>query len=209
MAAMSNPAGPVRSVCVFCGSSDAADPAWLQGAAELGSRLADEGLRLIYGGGGVGLMGACAQAAHDAGGEVLGIIPQFLVGAERPITQVETVVVQSMHQRKIRMFEEADAFAVLPGAIGTLEEVVELISWRRLGLHAKPVVFWNPGDFWRPLLQLFDDFIRHDLAPPSFATCWDAVESVDQVLPALRAMAARQESTSPTAAPSLTLQAQT
>jgi hypothetical protein len=185
---MSTAAPATRSVCVYCGSSDAADPAWLEGAAALGRQLAQEDLRRISGGGGVGLMGACARAAKAAGGRILGVIPQFLIGREDPIADVETVVVQSMHERKIRMFEEADAFAVLPGAIGTLEEAVELISWRRLGLHDKPIVFWNPDAFWAPLFALFDSFVASDLVPAAFADCWRSVESVAQIVPTLRTM---------------------
>ena len=141
----------VESVCVFCGSSDAAAPAYLQAAAELGKAIAGARLKLIYGGGGVGLMGACARAASDAGGAVLGIIPDFLVGRERALETIDHVVVGNMHERKMLMFQSADAFVVLPGGVGTLEEVVELLSWRRLELHAKPVVFFNPDGFWRPL----------------------------------------------------------
>ena len=170
-----------------------ADPAWLSAAAALGGILAREQVRLVYGGGGVGLMGACARAAHEAGGQVLGVIPTFLVGRENPIAGIETVVVASMHERKIRMFEEADAFVVLPGAIGTLEEAVELISWRRLGLHAKPLVFFNPGGFWAPLFALFNQFIETRLCPPEFAQCWSAVDSIEALLPALRAAPQRVE----------------
>lgn len=185
---MSIPPTTLDSVCVYCGSSDAADKAWLEAAAALGADLAREGMRLVYGGGGVGLMGACARAAHAAGGRVLGVIPEFLVTREVAFAEVETEVVQSMHERKIRMFEAADAFVVLPGAIGTLEEAIELLSWRRLGLHAKPIVFYNPGDFWRPLFDLFDRFIAAKLIPAEFTTCWRAVEDVAEVIPALRAM---------------------
>jgi uncharacterized protein (TIGR00730 family) len=176
------------SVCVYCGSSDAADPALLAAAARLGELLAHDGLRLVYGGGGVGLMGACARAAERAGGRVLGIIPEFLTQHERALHSVETVVVGSMHERKMRMFEEADAFAILPGAIGTLEEVIELLSWRRLALHAKPIAFYNPGGFWDPLFTLFQTFIDHRLLPAVFSDCWGAVEDVDDLLPALRSM---------------------
>src|SRR5665213_317784 len=109
------------SVCVYCGSSNAAAPQWLAAAARLGEVLARDGLRLVYGGGGVGLMGACARAAHGAGGRVLGVIPAFLTAAESPPPMVETRIVASMHERKLTMFQESDAFAVLPGAIGTLE----------------------------------------------------------------------------------------
>jgi uncharacterized protein (TIGR00730 family) len=186
----------IDSVCVYCGSSNAADPAWLEAAAVLGAALAAEGLRLVYGGGGVGLMGACARAAHAAGGRVLGVIPHFLAGREVVLDEVETVIVSSMHERKIRMFEAADAFVVLPGAIGTLEEAVELLSWRRLGLHAKPIVFYDPGGFWRPLFELFEQFIADRLVPAEFRSCWEVVERIEDVIPALRAMPA-----GPTVAP--------
>jgi len=182
---MSITQGKPGSVCVYCGSSSGADPAWLAAAARLGEILAHAGVRLVYGGGGVGLMGACARAAHEAGGAVLGVMPRFLIGAERPVTGVETVVVTSMHERKIRMFEEADAFVVLPGAIGTLEEAIELLSWRRLGLHAKPIVFYNPGGFWDRLFALFKSFIDQNLVPGSFSQCWSVVESVEEILPAI------------------------
>jgi uncharacterized protein (TIGR00730 family) len=181
-------APPLRSVCVYCGSSDAAEPRLLADAAELGRRLAQEDLRLIYGGGGVGLMGACARGAREAGGSVLGIMPRFLIGREAPAPEVETVVVESMHQRKMMMFEEADGFAVLPGAIGTLEEAIELLSWRRLGLHAKPIVFYNPEGFWTPLFQLFETFVACDLVPATFRECWRAVATAAEIVPALRAM---------------------
>ena len=176
----------LESVCVFCGSSDAAAPALLASAADLGVMLAQEGLTLIYGGGGVGLMGACAKAAHDAGGKVLGIIPHFLKERERRLDIVETVVVDSMHERKMMMFERADGFVVLPGGIGTLEEVVELLSWRRLDLHGKPVVFYNPDGFWEPLFNLFQHTVDQNLTPPSFMDSWLSVEAIEQIVPALR-----------------------
>jgi uncharacterized protein (TIGR00730 family) len=179
----------VDSVCVFCGSSDAADPAYLRAAARLGRDLAAADLKLVYGGGGVGLMGACARAAHEAAGRVLGIIPDFLVGRERALESVEHVVVANMHERKMLMFERSDAFVVLPGGIGTLEEVVELLSWRRLDLHAKPVVFYNPDGFWRPLFDLFQHTVDARLTPPEFMNAWTAVERIEEVVPALRAAA--------------------
>jgi uncharacterized protein (TIGR00730 family) len=185
---MSIPPSSIDAVCVYCGSSDAADVAWLAAAGTLGAALAADGLKLVYGGGGVGLMGACARAAHGAGGRVLGVMPAFLANREVLLEAVETIVVTSMHERKIQMFEASDAFVVLPGAIGTLEEAVELLSWRRLGLHAKPIVFFNPGDFWRPLFDMFDRFIETRLVPAEFSSCWRAVERIEQVIPALRAM---------------------
>lgn len=176
----------LESVCVFCGSSDAAAPALLASAADFGAILAREGLTMIYGGGGVGLMGACAKAAHDAGGKVLGIIPHFLKERERRLDIVETVVVDSMHERKMMMFERADGFVVLPGGIGTLEEVVELLSWRRLDLHGKPVVFYNPDGFWEPLFNLFQHTVDQNLTPPSFMESWVSVETIEDIVPALR-----------------------
>ena len=188
-------AAKLDSVCLYCGSSDAADPAFITDAQALGAMIAGAGLRLIYGGGGVGLMGACARAAHEGGGRVLGVIPDFLRGRERPLNDVETVVVHSMHERKMMMFDRSDAFVVLPGGIGTLEEVVELLSWRRLHLHEKPVVFYSPRGFWEPLFELLHHTIRENLTPPEFADCWTSVERVEEVIPALLAMAARSEET--------------
>ena len=180
----------IRAVCVYCGSSNSASPAYLEAAARLGKTLANEGVKLVYGGGGVGLMGACARAAHEAGGEVLGIMPEFLRGREILFDEVETIVVQSMHERKQGLFENADAFIVLPGGIGTLEEVVELLSWRRLDLHAKPVIFYNPRGFWEPLFKLFQHTVDERLTPPDFMNAWVAVETVDEVVPALLAQGA-------------------
>ena len=175
----------LKSVCVFCGSSDAAAPEYLRAARELGQALAKAGLRLVYGGGGVGLMGATARGAHEAGGKVLGVIPDFLIGKERALEIVEHVVVTSMHQRKQLFFEESDGFVILPGGIGTLEEVIELLSWRRLDLHAMPVVFYNPDDFWGPLFALFQHTVDAKLTPPAFMGAWTVVDRVEDIIPAL------------------------
>jgi uncharacterized protein (TIGR00730 family) len=179
--------GKLDSVCVFCGSSDAADPAYLRAAADLGRALAAADLRLVYGGGGVGLMGATARAAHEAGGRVLGIIPDFLVGKERALEVVEHVIVTSMHQRKQMFFEESQGFVILPGGIGTLEEVIELLSWRRLDLHTLPVVFYNPENFWGPLFALFQHTVDAKLTPPAFMGAWTVVDRVEEIVPALHA----------------------
>ena len=175
----------LESTCVFCGSSDAADPAFLTAASELGVALAGAKIKLVYGGGGVGLMGAVARAAHQAGGEVLGIIPTFLVGAERALESVEHIIVDNMHERKMLMFLRSDSFVILPGGIGTLEEVVELLSWRRLDLHAKPVVFYNPRNFWDPLFKLFQHTVDENLTPPDFMQAWVSVNTVGEIVPAL------------------------
>ena len=185
---MSRSASSIGSVCVYCGSSSQAAPELLKAAARLGETIAAMGLRLVYGGGGVGLMGACARAADAHGGTVLGIIPGFLTRVEKPPEGATTVVVASMHERKMLMFEEADAFVVLPGAIGTLEEAIELLSWRRLGLHTKPIVFFNPDGFWDPLFSLFERFIGEKLLPEEFKDCWRAVDKIEDVLPVLAEM---------------------
>ncbi len=180
----------VESICVYCGSSNDADPAFLSSAYAVGAEIARAGLTFVYGGGGVGLMGASARGAHDAKGRVLGIIPDFLQGREQPFDDVETIVVTSMHERKMMMFERSDAFVVLPGGIGTLEEVVELLSWQRLGLHARPVVFYNPRGFWDPLFELFHHTIREKLSPAEFASSWRSVDTVEALVPAVLAMGA-------------------
>ena len=176
------------SVCVYCASSVAANPAYLAAAQDFGALLARDGVRLVYGGGGIGLMGACARGAHEAGGQVLGVMPAFLQDRERVYDEVETRIVDSMHERKMIMFEEADAFAVLPGGIGTLEEVVELMSWRRLGLHKKPIVFLSPDGFWDPLFRLVEHTIDQNLTPPWFLRTWRAVATPGEILPAMMAM---------------------
>lgn len=175
----------LESACVFCGSSDDADQDFLNAAGVLGKAMADAGIKLVYGGGGVGLMGAVARGAHNAGGDVLGIIPTFLVGKERALEMVEHIIVDNMHERKMLMFQRSDSFVILPGGIGTLEEVVELLSWRRLDLHAKPVVFYNPRGFWEPLFKLFQHTVDEKLTPPEFMNAWVSVDTVEQVVPAL------------------------
>lgn len=184
------PTGSARglSVCLFCGSSNAAPPAFLEAAAEFGRTLAAEGVRLVYGGGGIGLMGAAAKACDGAGGRVLGVMPEFLRRGEVVYDEVETRIVETMHERKRLMFEESDAFAVFPGGIGTLEEVVELMSWRRLDLHRKPLVFLDMDGFWRPLFAFVDHSIAARVTPPWIADTWSAVETVAEVLPAVRRM---------------------
>ena len=181
--ALANPA----SVCVYCASSNAADPAYLQAAERFGAILAESGVRLVYGGG-VGLMGAAARGAKQAGGKVLGVMPAFLTGREMLYQEVETLVVQSMHERKAIMFEQSDAFAVLPGGIGTLEEIVELMSWRRLELHRKPMVFYSPGGFWDPLFKLLDHTVDQNLTPAWFRGTWRSVTAIEEVLPTIRQM---------------------
>jgi len=179
----------VDSVCVYCGSSNTTDPDYIAAAGAFGRQLAAAGVRLVYGGGGVGLMGATARGCHDEGGRVLGVMPEFLRSREILYDEVETVVVRSMHERKMLMFEQSDAFVVLPGGIGTLEEIVELLSWRRLDLHRKPIVFLNQKGFWDPFFALVEHTIEQKLTPAGCSGSWTAVERVEDILPALTRMA--------------------
>ncbi|MEM8616862.1 MAG: TIGR00730 family Rossman fold protein [Pseudomonadota bacterium] len=158
----------LKSVCVYCGSSNDVKSDYLRLAQDLGRSLAQQDIRLVYGGGGVGLMGACARAAHSEGGNVLGIMPRFLLQKERIFEDVPHEIVDDMHTRKQRMFDESDAFIVLPGGIGTLEEAVEMLSWARLGLHAKPMAFLDEDGFWAPFFQLMDHIIDGKFTPEAF-----------------------------------------
>jgi len=146
----------IRSVCVYCGSAKGLDPAYLEAAFIFGTALAHEKIRLVYGGGGIGMMGAVADAVQNAGGSVLGIIPEFLIAREHAKENGrELLVVPDMHVRKRVMFEKADAFVALPGGIGTLEELVEQLAWLQLERHKKPLLLANIGGFWNPLIALF------------------------------------------------------
>ena len=160
---------PVKNVCVYCGSGFGGDPAFADAARRLGTSLARAGVKLVYGGGNVGLMGTVAGATLDAGGHVTGIIPDFLKSRERMLDAVqETIVVSDMHTRKKLMFDRADAFVAMPGGIGTLEELVEQLTWAQLGQHRKPILLLSVNGFWDPLITLIDHmrgqgFIREGL----------------------------------------------
>ena len=156
---------PPRSICVFCGSSSAVDHHYFELAAATGRAIAAQGYRLVYGGGGVGLMGATAKAAFEAGGEVLGVIPRFLLSKEVVYEDVPHHIVEDMATRKQIMYDEADAFIVLPGGIGTLEEAVEVMSWLRMKLHSKPTVFIDQDDYWEPMITLFTHTIDAKFSP--------------------------------------------
>ena len=181
-----NPRPALASVGLFCGSAPGADPAFMRAATEFGRIVTRDGVRLVYGGGGIGLMGAAARTTVGAGGRVLGVIPQFLCLPEVVYEAAETRVVASMHERKAVMFAESDGFAVLPGGVGTIEEIIEILSWARLGLHAKPVVFLDLDGYWRPLFDLIEHTTDQGFTPRSFANAWKAVTTVEDVLPTLR-----------------------
>ena len=176
----------IRRLCVYCGSSDAVDDRYKQAARELGGRLAEAGVELVYGGGRVGLMGLLANAILSANGTVIGIIPRRLVDAEVTHTDVtELIVVDSMHDRKRLMAEKADAFAVLPGGIGTLDEFFEIVSWRQLSLHEKPILLVDIGDYWAPLRTLLDHIVVNGFARPQTRGFVHVVPSVSALMAAL------------------------
>ena len=178
----------VKRLCVYCGSSDRVDERYRRAATELGRALAGAGIELVYGGGRVGLMGLCANAALAAGGRVTGIIPAHLHDAEIGHHGVsELIVVDSMHERKRRMFELADAFAVLPGGLGTLDETFEIITWRQLGLHDKPIVIVDVDGYWQPFHALFDHVVARGFASAAVRRLYRSVERVEDLLPALAA----------------------
>ncbi len=181
------------SVCLFCGSSDVADPIYTEAARAFGEAAAKAGWRLVYGGGGVGLMGASARAAHAAGGRVVGIMPAFLRSRERLFDDVETIVVTSMHERKQLMYDQSDAFVVAPGGVGTLEEVVELLSWKRLDLHAKPVIFLNIDGFWETFFALMRHSVETGFTPSSFLDAWVVADTVEDAMTMLVSADARPQ----------------
>jgi uncharacterized protein (TIGR00730 family) len=188
-----NETGAIRNVCVYCGSADAVDPAYVAAAARLGELLARCGMRLVYGGGSNGLMGAVASAVIEHGGNVTGIIPEFLKNRELMLkTAQDLVVVPDMHTRKRLMFERADAFIALPGGIGTLEELVEQLTWVQLERHTKPVLIADIGGFWRPLLSLFAHMREHGFIRPEFEVRYLVAEKIDDVIPMLQAASERR-----------------
>ena len=181
------PMAVLNTVCVYCGSGTGTDPVYVEAARELGRRLAEAGIRLVYGGGSVGLMGEIAGAVLRHGGRVTGIIPRFLSERERLLHNVdELIVTEDMHARKRLMFERADAFVALPGGIGTLEELVEMLTWGQLGRHAKPVLLANIGGFWNPLLALFDHMTEQGFIRPGLTVTYMAVDWVADVVPRLQ-----------------------
>ncbi|MEQ8656203.1 MAG: TIGR00730 family Rossman fold protein [Hyphomicrobiales bacterium] len=178
----------LTSVCVYCGSRTGKNPAYEIAAQGLGEALASANIRLVYGGGSIGLMGIVAKACLDAGGKVTGVIPKFLEEREVMLRRVEDLVItEDMHERKRRMFDEADAFVALPGGIGTLEELVEMITWAQLGRHKKPVLLADIGGFWGPLTELMDHMIDEGFITEQTMIRYLITEDVSQIVPKLRA----------------------
>jgi len=180
----------IRSICVYCASGPGNDPAFMQAARQFGRILAENRIRLVYGGGSVGLMGALAEAALDHGGEVTGVIPEFLVNREHMLVRIqERIVTRDMHERKRVMFERADAFVALPGGIGTLEELVEQLTWAQLGRHKKPILIVNITAFWDPLRALIDHMEKLEFIRSGLSVHFLVADRVEDALPQLKAAA--------------------
>lgn len=177
----------IEKICVYCGSSSGEDPEFLRAARQFGALLAQNDIGLVYGGGNLGLMGAVAHAVLDAGGHVTGIIPEFLERREHRLDEVqELIVVDDMHERKRLMFEKADAFVALPGGIGTLEELVEQLTWVQLQRHDKPVAIADLNGFWAPLLSLIDHMRAQGFIRPKLETRFLVCSRIDDILPELQ-----------------------
>lgn len=176
------------NVCVYCASSQQADPEFYAAATELGQTLAAAGVAITYGGGAVGLMGSLADAAMRHGGQVFGVLPEFMDELEWGHGAItDLVIVQDMHERKKRMIEMADAIVALPGGCGTLEELLEAITWKRLGLHGKPIVIVNTRDFYAPLIEMLQRTIDERFMRPEHDAMWTVVDRIGEVLPAIEA----------------------
>ncbi len=178
----------IRSVCVLCGSRAGKDPGYAEAAARLGHIIAERGVRLVFGAGSIGLMGIIADAVLEAGGEAIGIIPDFLMRYEVGHTQLtDLIITDSMHDRKRRMFEMADGFVTLPGGLGTLDETFEIVTWKQLRLHSAPIVVLDTGGYWGPLKQLVETIIAGEFAHPATAELFTVVATPEAVFPALDA----------------------
>ena len=178
----------IKRLCVYCASSRGTKEIYRQTAVQLGTLLADSGIELVYGGGRVGLMGLIADAALARNGHVTGIIPCHLRDREVAHPNARLVVVGSMHERKQRMFDLSDAFVSLPGGLGTLDETIEIVTWKQLGLHDKPIVIVDVEGYWAPLSALIEHTIAHGFAAPAARDFFRTVAAVDEILPALAAL---------------------
>src|SRR5580698_2532888 len=174
----------IKTVCVYCGSGPGTNPRFMESAKALGKALAEGGIRLVYGGGSVGMMGAVATSVLDHGGMVTGIIPGFLTAKENALKRVqEMIVTPDMHERKRLMFEHSDGFVALPGGIGTLEELVEQLTWAQLGRHKKPILIANVNGYWDPLLTLVEHMRVQEFVPASMRVDFLVANHVPDILP--------------------------
>jgi uncharacterized protein (TIGR00730 family) len=180
----------IKSICVYCASGPGKNPAFMRAAKQFGRILAENGIRLVYGGGSVGLMGALAESVLAHGGAVTGVIPDFLVNREHMLLNAqERIITPDMHARKREMFERADAFVGLPGGVGTLEELVEQLTWAQLGRHKKPILILNIERFWDPLCALIEEMRRLEFIRAGMTVDFLVAEAVEDILPQLFAAA--------------------
>ncbi|MEL6476549.1 MAG: TIGR00730 family Rossman fold protein [Pseudomonadota bacterium] len=178
---------PAHNICLFCGSRPGHGPEFLAEAEALGQTLAARGLGLVYGAGDLGLMGAAARAAKAAGGRVTGFIPRHLLDREVGNPGLDAMIVtETMHERKKLMFENSDAVVALPGGPGTLDELIEVLTWRQIGLHARPIVLISTGGYWQPLLDLIDHLIGHGFADTGFRAYYDVVGTAEEAVTLLQ-----------------------
>jgi uncharacterized protein (TIGR00730 family) len=181
----------IKRICVYCGSNPGTDPRFVAAARRFGEILATNRIGLVYGCGSTGLMGTVARAVHHHGGDIVGVIPEFLKAQERMFADADEIIVTAdMHERKRIMFERADAFVALPGGVGTLEEVIEQLTWAQLGRHKKPILIANVAGFWDPLLVMFDHLQSLGFLT-SKGLAYLVSESVEDILPTLFAAATK------------------
>ncbi|MDD7908960.1 MULTISPECIES: TIGR00730 family Rossman fold protein [Pseudovibrio] len=178
----------LNTICVYCGSGEGTNPAYAKAAEALGRLLAENNIRLVYGGGSIGLMGIVARSVLEHGGSVTGVIPEFLKNREVMLTEAhDLIVTQDMHERKRIMFEKADAFIALPGGIGTLEELVEMLTWAQLGQHQKPVLLANIDGFWEPLKTLLQHMQQEKFIREEMEVRYEVTDDMENAIPLLRA----------------------
>ena len=186
---MSDEKFPIRSICVYCGSQPGRHPAYLEAGRALGRSIAEHGLRLVYGGGTRGVMGAVSSGVMSSGGQVTGIIPEFLMDKEASKHSLsaltELIVTRDMHERKHKMFERSDAFVTLPGGIGTLEEIVEIMTWGQLGRHRRPMVFANVNGFWDPMLELMKHMTDQGFIHTAHRVKPMVIDAIEDIIPAI------------------------
>ena len=185
------PMRPLRTICVYCGSQPGTDVDFVCAARQFGKILAENKVGLVYGGGSIGLMGELAKSVLRHGGIVTGIIPDFLTDQERVLTAAqEMIVTRDLHERKRLMFERADAFVAMPGGVGTLEELVEQLTWEQLGHHRKPILIANLKEFWQPLLTLMEQMRNSSFIPSAWPVHYLVATCIEDILPQLQAATA-------------------
>ena len=199
-----NPPKNALNLCVFCGSRGGRDPDFLRFASQLGRLMAESGVGLVYGGGSIGLMGALSDAVLTGGGRAVGVIPEFLTGREVSHQSAEMVVVPDMHTRKRTMFEHSDAFCILPGGVGTLEEFFEMVTWRQLSVHNKPIILANWNGYWDHLVAMAQGVQDGGFAYGPMEDLFTVVAAVEEILPTVRAELANMVPISGPGHPNLT-----